>query len=184
MEYTPILNGTKTNSFCPKRGIRQGDPLSPYLFILAMEYLSTQITATINNKAWKPFKLRNQDLNVSHLLFVDYVILFAKADITTTLTIKKIISDFCITSGMEIHLDKSKLGLSLTVPNNIQVQITNTLQITNSLNLGSYLGYPLKPNYSSRDFNQITLRLNKKTPGLEATPPLLCWKMSTHINHP
>lgn len=60
MDYTPLLNGSKHESFKPSRGIRQGDPLSPYLFILAMDCLTTLITNAISLKTWKPFKLKSK----------------------------------------------------------------------------------------------------------------------------
>lgn len=69
MEYTPIFNGIKLNPFKPSRGVRQGDPISPYIFILAMEYLSIQIQQAIKLGNLKPFKIGTQGLKVSHLLF-------------------------------------------------------------------------------------------------------------------
>lgn len=89
MEYTPILNGCKLISFKPYRGICQGDPLFSYLFILAMEYFSTLINVEVENKRWNPFKFKNHNLNVSHLLFVYDVLIFAKADNKSILSIKK-----------------------------------------------------------------------------------------------
>lgn len=80
IEYTPILIGSKLALFKPNRGNRQEDPLSPYLFIMAMEYLSNQISNAINAKTWKPFKLKNQNFRVSHLFFADDVLLFAKVE--------------------------------------------------------------------------------------------------------
>lgn len=155
MVYTPIINGVKTEPFKHLRGIRQGDPLSPYLFILAMEYLSIMITEAVNTKTWKPFKLNNQDLNISHLLFADDVLFFAKADSCTINTISHIIDTFCNTSGMEINLEKSKLWLSNKIPDNRKLQISNSLRIIATANIGSYLGFPLKPQNNNSDFNYI-----------------------------
>lgn len=109
MEYTPILNGTKLDSFKPTRGIRQGVPLSPYLFILVMEYLSIQITDATNIGTWKPFKLKNLNLKISLLLFANDVLLFARLDNTSIQKIKDIIQNFCQASGLEINLEKPKL---------------------------------------------------------------------------
>ena len=75
-----IWNGGKSESFKPSKGIRQGDPWSPYIFILCMERLSHLINLTVENKLWKPFKIARNGLAISHLCFTDYLILFVKAN--------------------------------------------------------------------------------------------------------
>lgn len=168
-DYTPIINGTKHQPLKPNRGIRQGDPLSPYLFILVMNYLSAMITNSVSNGDWKPFKITNSDVNISHLLFADDVLLFAKANSHSISSIKTIFDSFCKISSMEINLNKSKLRLSPHTPQNRRTYISNFLQINISHNLGSYLGYPLKPPYKTSNFNFIILKLRQKLPG---------WKMN------
>lgn len=54
VQYTPINNGKKKQTFKPTRGITQGDPISPYIFILGMEYLNHHIQDKISAKQWHP----------------------------------------------------------------------------------------------------------------------------------
>ncbi|KAE8663066.1 hypothetical protein F3Y22_tig00113123pilonHSYRG00209 [Hibiscus syriacus] len=62
-------NGIWSSSFRPERGIRQGESLSPYLFILVMERLGNCIHNTVSSGAWKPFHLVRNGSAISHLFF-------------------------------------------------------------------------------------------------------------------
>lgn len=154
--------GCKLTHFQPKKDIRQGDSLSPYLFILAMEYLSIIINQAAEQNYWTPFQHNNHNFKISHLLFVDDVLLFAKVNSKFIRTIKTTLDHLCRVSGMEINLGKSKLWLSPSIPRNTRESISNFLQIPTTANLGTYLGYQLKVNYSTSDFNKIVLTLQQK----------------------
>ncbi|RHN82372.1 putative RNA-directed DNA polymerase [Medicago truncatula] len=54
--YKILWNGDKTDTFTPTRGIRQGDPLSPYLFVICMERLSHIISDRVEAQYWKPMR--------------------------------------------------------------------------------------------------------------------------------
>ena len=73
-------NGSKLDSFQPSRGIRQGDPISPYLFLLCMEFLGAHITSMCEDKRWDMVKASRNGPRFSHVFFADDLMLFAKAD--------------------------------------------------------------------------------------------------------
>lgn len=61
-----LVNGTRTSYFSPSRGIRQGDPISPYLFILCMEMLSTLINHKVDLGCWDPITIGIKKYQISH----------------------------------------------------------------------------------------------------------------------
>lgn len=174
LTYTLILNGSKMDFFKLTRGIRQGDPFSHYIFILAMEYLSLHIQDATFLGNWKPFNLKGYDLRVSHLLFVDDVFLFARADDTSILTLKNTIENFDKINGMEINLDKFKLWLSPNLEQDRKANISNRLQIRTANHLDNYLGYPLKHKFTASNFNSILNKIHLKLQdGRKTSSPLL-----------
>lgn len=76
-----MWNGGFTKEFKPSRGIRQEDPISSYLFILTMEKLGQVINFAISNGTWKPIFLGRGGSSLSHLLFVDNLVLFGEANL-------------------------------------------------------------------------------------------------------
>ncbi|XP_028752652.1 uncharacterized protein LOC114712303 [Neltuma alba] len=90
-----LWNGVAIESFQPSRGVRQGDPLSPYLFVLCMERLGQLIQHEIERGRWKPMKLSTRGPIISHLFFADDLILFGEASTDQMLEMKNIMHFFC-----------------------------------------------------------------------------------------
>lgn len=86
-----LWNGEKTNSFKPARGLRQGDPLSPYLFVLCLERLCHQIELSVALKEGKPITLSRGGPQLSHICFADDLILFAEASLAQVRVIRKVL---------------------------------------------------------------------------------------------
>lgn len=94
-----LINGTKTNYFSPSRCIYQGDPMSPYIFILCMKILSTYINHQVVLKNWDPFILSKKDLQFLHLFFADDLTLISKANIKSIYSIHHYLNYFFHLSG-------------------------------------------------------------------------------------
>jgi len=77
-----LWNGEPTSCFHPSRGIRQGDPLSAYLFVACMERLSQLIEGMVRSGQWNPLQVGRNSPQTSSLFFADDVVLFAEATAT------------------------------------------------------------------------------------------------------
>jgi hypothetical protein len=74
------LNGKLLDKFTPSRGIRQGDPLSPYLFLFVGESLSALLRQQIAARNFQELKITRKSPGISHLLFTDDSLLFFQAN--------------------------------------------------------------------------------------------------------
>ncbi|GLT26276.1 hypothetical protein SLA2020_013580 [Shorea laevis] len=79
LQLSVLWNGEELPYFQPERGLRQGDPLSSYLFIMVMEKLSHMILSRVQDCSWKPFRVACGGFPLSHLFFVDVLMLFCEA---------------------------------------------------------------------------------------------------------
>lgn len=138
-----LWNGETTESFTPGRGLRQGDPLSPYLFVLCLEKLSHMIQKAVADKKWKPIKIGRKSPPISHLFFADDLILFAEASKSQIDVIMECLNDFCAISGQVISPAKEKLFVSPNFHKLTAREISARCQIPLTADLGKYLGVPL-----------------------------------------
>ena len=97
--FSILVNGTLVGFFQSSRGLRQGDPLSPYLFVIAMEALSCMYKRAVEGGFLTPCQVRgkgNERVDVSHLLFADDIIIFCKAYVIVCIILYILV---CISSG-------------------------------------------------------------------------------------
>ncbi|KAL6141300.1 hypothetical protein ACLB2K_059590 [Fragaria x ananassa] len=102
--YPIIVNGELSNSFSGSIGIRKGDPLSPYLFVLCMEKLSHSIQTAVERGHWKPIQSFHSCPHISHLFLADDLILFSEASSTQATVMKEVMNLFCSLSDLGVYL--------------------------------------------------------------------------------
>ena len=90
-----LFNGGMLELINPSRGIIQGDPLSPYIFILCMEFLGQLIEGKYSEKLWNPVKASRSGPSFSHLFFANDLLLFAKANQANCIAIREVLDTFC-----------------------------------------------------------------------------------------
>lgn len=111
-----LINGTRTNYFQPSRGIRQGDPLSPYLFIMSLERLSRNIFQSVDYLLWKSIQLSCKGPQLSHLFFADDIILLSKVNNTSFHSNIDTLNTFTTLSRQTINFQKSKIFFFKELP--------------------------------------------------------------------
>ncbi|KAL6134809.1 hypothetical protein ACLB2K_067037 [Fragaria x ananassa] len=141
--YQIVLNGELSESFTCSRGIRQGDPLSPYLFVLCMEKLSHTIQHAIEMNYWKPIQSSQSGPFISHLFFADDLILFSEASTSQATIMKCCMDTFCNLSGQSVSLEKSMVYCSPNVSSDLANRISSICGSPITEDLGVYLGMPL-----------------------------------------
>jgi len=102
IESAVINNGFTTNWFKPSRGVRQGCPLSPYLFVLSVELLSNKIR---QDPSIKGIKIFGNEIKVSQ--FTDDTNLLS-ADLTSTENVLRTVRKFGVLAGLKLNVKKSK----------------------------------------------------------------------------
>lgn len=141
--YQIIVNGELSNSVSGSRGIRQGDPLSPYLFVLCMEKLSHSIQTAVEMGHWKPIQSSHSGPHSSHLFFADDLILFSEASSTQATVMKGVMNLFCSLSGQSVSFEKSMVYCSPNVRSSLAKNISRICGSPLTADLGVYLGMPL-----------------------------------------
>ncbi|KAK4384352.1 hypothetical protein Sango_3069400 [Sesamum angolense] len=113
--FSVSLNGSIHGFFKGGRGLRQGDPISPYLFVLVMEIGSALLRYRIHNAPNFQYHWKCKDLGIINLCFADDVLLFCKADIPSIKILTDTLSEFATFSGLKVNPAKSQIILSRAV---------------------------------------------------------------------
>ncbi|GJZ80890.1 RNA-directed DNA polymerase, eukaryota [Tanacetum coccineum] len=109
-----LVNGSPTAEFKFHKGLKQGDPLSPFLFILVMESLHFSFNQVLDAGLFKGVRIDNS-LSLSHLFYADDAVFIGKWDKSNLITLVNMLKCFFLASGLKINIHKSKL-MGIGVP--------------------------------------------------------------------
>ncbi|KAJ9542248.1 hypothetical protein OSB04_028754 [Centaurea solstitialis] len=160
--YSLIINGEPTGFFKGGRGLRQGCPLSPYLFTLVMEAFSSLFRRQIGQDHRFSFHKGCAELAISHLCFADDLMVFSKGDLESVTVLKEVLDSFATLSGLKPNIAKSSVYFSNVDPNTVQ-GILNILPFQTGNLPFRYLGVPLS---SKRlvvsDFESLIIKVKSR----------------------
>jgi len=142
VRYRVRFNNTETEIINPTRGLRQGDPLSPYLFLMVAEGLSCMIRKAEERGDLEGIKVCRQAPTVSHLLFVDDSLILMKADKENAECLASILSTYCANSGQKISEAKSSIYFSKNTEVEVKTEVCQMLNIMTESLTDKYLGLP------------------------------------------
>ncbi|KAL2938255.1 LINE-1 retrotransposable element ORF2 protein [Bienertia sinuspersici] len=142
-QYTLMINGVPSPLVTPSRGLRQGDPLSPLLFTLCMEYF-TRVMKKVSLLPGYRFHPLCRQLQLNHLCFADDILMFSRGDINTVTMNLAGLELFSQSTGLMISAAKSEFFCAGVDSNTIQ-----RIKALSGFSLGrlpfTYLGIPMSP---------------------------------------
>ncbi|GJY01241.1 RNA-directed DNA polymerase, eukaryota [Tanacetum coccineum] len=137
-----LVNGSPSNEFQFHRGLKQGDPLSPYLFILIMESLHLSVSRAVNDGLFKGIRLHST-LSLSHLFYADDALFIGEWSDVNLRGIIYILKCFYLASGLQINISKSQVmgvGVSRSSVEDMAASIGCSIMETNFRYLGVMVG--------------------------------------------
>jgi hypothetical protein len=137
------VNGELFGFFLGHCGVRQGDPLSPYLFNTCMEYFSRMLSLAPQNHSFR-IHPKCKALGISHLSFADDVILLCRGDRSSVQTLLQLVKLFGQTSGLDINTSKSAIYFG-GVGDSLKQAILLDTGFSEGTFPFRYLGVPLSP---------------------------------------
>lgn len=163
VSYSILFNGEAQGAITPTRGIRQDDPLSPYLFILCSEVLSGLCAAAQRRGTIAGVQVARGCPKINHLLFANDTMFFAKTNERSVEALKMVIHKYETASGQAINAAKSAITFSKKTPAEVRERVKASLGITMEGGVGKYLGLPEHFGRKKKDlFTSIVDRLNQK----------------------
>uniref|UniRef100_A0A2N9J1W3 Reverse transcriptase domain-containing protein n=1 Tax=Fagus sylvatica TaxID=28930 RepID=A0A2N9J1W3_FAGSY len=137
--FTIALNGSLVGYFQRGKGLRQGDPISPYLFVISMEGFTRLLKRRVLEFRNFNFHPQCKQLQITHLIFANDLLLFSLANLPSIRLIKSVLEEFKDISSLALNPNKSEVFFAV-VPDDVKEQILSCLQFKEGNLPVRYLG--------------------------------------------
>ena len=166
VSYLVLINGEPKGKIVPLRGLRQGDPISPYLFLLCAEGLSAMLKKEVRDGKIKGVAVSRGAPSILHLLFGDDSIIFCRASMLECDRVMKVLEDYERVSGQKLNKEKTSLYFSKNTRRDVQVQVKQKFGAEIVRRHEKYLGLPpLVGRGKRKAFNWIKDQVGGKIAG-------------------
>ena len=164
--YLVLINGKPKGFVTPTRGIKQGDPLSPYLFLFCAEGLSAMIRKAEEARNLQGILSGDGGVHLSHLLFADNSFIVCQATMEKCQRLLAILKQYEVASGQAVNKQKTILFFSRNTRTNVKQNIQNMMGARIMDDCEKYLGLPMASGKSKvNTFKDLQEKITRKVMG-------------------
>ena len=164
--YSILINGEPQGNIVPTRGLRQGDPLSPYLFLLCTKAFHGLLKKVEDMGEIKGVSISCNGPKLTHFLFADDSLIFCRAQDNDCQKSLEILNTYERASGQQINQDRTTLFFSKSTSLDMQESIKQALGVPVIQQYEKYLGLPSFIGRKKKEsFDNIKQRAWKKLQG-------------------
>jgi hypothetical protein len=129
VRYSVKLNGALLEAFTPTRGLRQGDLLSPFLFLFVADGLSELLRAEVEAVGITPLKVCRSAPGITHFLFADNTLLFFRSKEGEATHVRQVIENYAVSTGQLVNDSKCSIQFSKRCPEETRRRVSEVLNI-------------------------------------------------------
>jgi hypothetical protein len=164
--FSIVLNGSPKGHIIPSRGLRQGDPLSPFLFLICAEGLTSLIRRTESQRLIQGLAISRGGPRFSHLFFADDSIVFCRATSKECQVLIDVLKLYEDASGQKLNMEKTSLFFNSNTSKHMKEVIQSMMGARGTNQLEKYLGLPpIIGRSKRRAFEEIKNQVRKKVGG-------------------
>nr|XP_016440976.1 PREDICTED: uncharacterized protein LOC107766672 [Nicotiana tabacum] len=161
--YSVLINDQDLGFSHSTRGVKQGDPLSPALFILSAEVLSRSLNKLFEYRRFRGYGIPKWTDPLNHLTYADDTIIFASADPYSLEKIVEVLSKYEFTSGQLINKSKSSFYMHSNVVGALFNSVGTIIGFARGGFPFTYLGCPISYKRRRKDYyNDLIKKVNTK----------------------
>uniref|UniRef100_A0A803NGM9 CCHC-type domain-containing protein n=1 Tax=Cannabis sativa TaxID=3483 RepID=A0A803NGM9_CANSA len=170
VSFSFLINGDVQGRVIPERGLRQRDPLSPFLFLFCAEAFSNLIQHDEQEGRLRGLRFGRHGLSVSHLFFADDSLIFMDADMGSCQRFKGLLDLYSAASGQLVNFHKSEVCFGRNVDRGVRQQLATFLGVREVEHHGKYLGLPSFVGRNKKEFlDQIKNKVWAKMKGWKSS---------------